>query len=398
MHFFLDKERAVIQDITRFSFPTIVVFGPGAIQQLPECLSEAGIKKPLLVTDPGLKQTEAYSKVTKALKGANIEFGVFAGVHPNPLDEDVENSAKIYQSEGCDGVIGLGGGSALDTAKVVAVRAKHEQPLSDFEAQAGGYKLITNQLPPIIAIPTTAGTGSEVGRGAVITVPSLGRKVLIFSPMLMPTRTIVDPELTVSLPPFLTAATGMDAFTHNLESLTAPIFHPICDAIAVGGIELVWKYLERAVTDGTDIEARGNMMIAAMMGAIAFQKDLGATHSLAHPLSSEFNLHHGLANAVCLPAVMRFNRDAALEQYTRVASIMGIDVRDMSQTEAADKAAEETAALNKRIGLPSQLRDCKVPEDALPGLSKKAFEDSCHLTNPRTCTQEDLLRLYQESW
>lgn len=271
----------MIQDITRFSFPTIVVFGPGAIQQLPECLQEASIARPLLVTDPGLKQTDVFRKVEGILRNSRLEFSVFAEVHPNPLEEDVEKAAQIFQSSQCDGVIGLGGGSALDTAKALVVRATHDGPLASFEAQTGGYKRITKPLPPVVAIPTTAGTGSEVGRGAVITIPSLGRKILIFSPLLMPKRTIADPELTVSLPPILTAATGMDAFTHNLESLTAPVFHPICDAIALGGIELVWKYLERATKNGTDIEARGYMMIAAMMGALAFQKDLSAATASA---------------------------------------------------------------------------------------------------------------------
>lgn len=388
----------MIQEITRFSFPTIIVFGPGAIQKLSECLQESEIKKPLLITDPGLRKTSVYEAVDKVLHDASIEFGVFAEVHPNPLEEDVEKAAEIFRNEQCDGVIGLGGGSALDTAKALTVRVTHQGELASFEAQTGGYKRIVNPLAPIIAIPTTAGTGSEVGRGAVITIPSLGRKALIFSPMLMPRRTIADPELTISLPPFLTAATGMDAFTHNLESLTAPVFHPICDSVAIGGLELVWKYLERAVKDGADIEARGHMMIASMMGAMAFQKDLGAAHSLAHPLSSEFNLHHGLANAVCLPAVMRFNQKAVPEAYARVAAMSGIDTHDLSVAEAAAQASEAVSALNQRIGLPNQLRDCEVPQSALAALAHKAFEDSCHLTNPRPCTEEDLYRLYQESW
>ena len=220
-------------------------------------------------------------------------------------------SVALYRSAGCDGVIGLGGGSAIDVAKAVVVMARHEGALADLEAQAGGMDRMTGPYDPIIAIPTTAGTGSEVGRSSVITSHQLGRKIIIFSPWLMPKRAILDPELTVSLPPFLTAATGMDAFTHCLESLTCPTYHPLCDAIAIHGLELVIRYLERATRDGKDIEARGNMQVAAAMGAIAFQKDLGATHSLAHPLSTAFGLHHGLANALCLPAVMRFNLETA---------------------------------------------------------------------------------------
>ena len=224
-------------------------------------------------------------------------------------------------SAACDGVIGLGGGSAIDVAKAVVVMARHEGALADLEAQAGGMDRMTGPYDPIIAVPTTAGTGSEVGRSSVITSHQLGRKIIIFSPWLMPKRAILDPELTVSLPPFLTAATGMDAFTHCLESLTCPTFHPLCDAIAIHGLELVIRYLERATRDGNDIEARGNMQVAAAMGAIAFQKDLGATHSLAHPLSTAFGLHHGLANALCLPAVMRFNLEAAVPHYARLARL-----------------------------------------------------------------------------
>jgi len=388
----------VFQDITRFNFPTVIVFGPGAIASLPDCLAETGIRKPLLVTDPGLVKTAAFSKVQEALQNTHPAISIFSGVHPNPVEDDVEQAGARFRKDECDGVIGLGGGSALDVAKAVAVRVTHDGPLSRYEAQTGGYKLITGPVPPVIAIPTTAGTGSEVGRSAVITIPALGRKIVIFSPLLMPKRAIEDPELTVSLPPLLTASTGMDAFTHNLESLTCPVFHPICDAVALGGLELVIKCLERAVKNGLDLEARGNMMIAASMGAMAFQKDLGAAHSLAHPLSAEYGMQHGMANAVCLPAVMRFNREAAAKEYARVAALFGVNTHGMADIDAADRAIEAVIGLNQRIGIPARLRDCGIPEEGLEKLADKAFEDSCHLTNPRPCTREDLLRLYRESW
>lgn len=388
----------MLKDITRFSFPTLIVFGPGAVASLPDCLSETGIQKPLLVTDPGLVKTAAFTKVQEALKGKHSMIPIFSGVHPNPVEEDVEQAGAQFRSNGCDGVIGLGGGSALDVAKAVAVRVTHDGPLARYEAQAGGYLLITGPLPPVIAIPTTAGTGSEVGRSAVITIPALGRKIVIFSPLLMPQRAIEDPELTVSLPPLLTASTGMDAFTHNLESLTSPVFHPICDAVALGGLELVITYLERAVKNGLDLEARGFMMIAASMGAMAFQKDLGAAHSLAHPLSAEYGMQHGMANAICLPAVMRFNREAASKHYARVAALFGVNTHGMTGVEAADCAIEAVSGLNQRIGIPARLRDCGIPEEGLAKLADKAFEDSCHLTNPRPCTRDDLLRLYRECW
>jgi 4-hydroxybutyrate dehydrogenase len=275
--------------------------------------------------------------------------------------------------------------------------ARQEGTLADYEAQAGGMDRMTGPYDPIIAIPTTAGTGSEVGRSSVITSPKLRRKIIIFSPWLLPKRAILDPELTVSLPPFLTAATGMDAFTHCLESLTCPVYHPLCDAIAIHGLEMVVHFLERATRNGHDIEARGNMLVAASMGAIAFQKDLGATHSLAHPLSTEFGVHHGLANALCLPAVMRFNLDAAAPYYARLARIYG-DGTNEADNRLAAKAAEMVEGMIDRLGIKRGLRNHGVPQEGLQGLSESAFADSCHKTNIRPCTQDDLLRLYQESW
>lgn len=381
-----------------FSFPTSVLFGAGAVRSLPECLAEAGVKKALLVTDSKLPGTDAFARVEAVLKNARVEHCLFKDVHPNPLEKDVTAAAEQYRREGCNGIVGLGGGSAIDAAKATAVLARYDEPLSSFEAQFGGYEKIKDPLPPILAIPTTAGTGSEVGRSTVITVPDLGRKVVIFSPRVLPVRAILDPELTIGLPPHLTAATGMDAFTHHLESYTSTEFHPVCDAIALGGLELVVRHLERAVGNGSDIEARGYMLIASMMGAIAFQKELGAAHSLAHPLSAEFDMHHGLANAVCLPAVMRFNAEAVPGHYARAADLFGVPVHSMTEAEAAAKAAGEVSALNARIGLPARLRDCGIPREALPGLAKKAVEDGCHKTNPRPCSESDLLRLYEESW
>ncbi len=387
-----------MNEITQFSFPTPVTFGPGAIERLPDRLEEVGIRRPLIVTDPGLSATPILDRVTGVLEKAGIPYGLFMDVHGNPLEEDVEGAGQRYRADDCDGLIGLGGGSAMDVAKAVAVRVTHEGPLSDYEAQAGGVDRITNPVPHNIAIPTTAGTGSEVGRSGVITIPSLGRKVMIFHPSLLPIRVIADPELTVTLPPFLTAATGMDAFTHCLESLTAPIYHPICDAIALGGLELVIRNLERATREGHDLEARGDMMVAAMMGAIAFQKDLGAAHSLAHPLSTEYGVHHGHANAVVLPSVMRFNLELAAPHYARLAALFGVDIHSMGEDEAAAEAIVQVESLNHRLGLKTKLRECNVPESGLETLAVKAFADACHKTNIRPCTQDDLLAMYRESW
>jgi len=384
--------------ITTFSFPTRIVFGVGATRLLPACLEEIGVRRPLVVTDPGLRAAPPFEAIESALRDGGVRYEVFDGVHANPIEEDVVQAAESYRTAGCDSVIGVGGGSAIDVAKATVVLARQEGTLADFEAQAGGMDRMTGPYDPIIAIPTTAGTGSEVGRSSVITSHKLKRKIIIFSPWLMPKRAILDPELTVSLPPFLTAATGMDAFTHCLESLTCPVYHPLCDAIAIHGLELIIRYLERATRDGRDIEARGNMLVAASMGAIAFQKDLGATHSLAHPLSTEFGLHHGLANALCLPAVMRFNLDAAAPHYARLAHLYGDHDSSEPENRQAAEAVKMVEAMIERLGIKRGLRNHGVPRESLEALSGSAFADSCHKTNIRPCTQDDLLRLYQESW
>jgi alcohol dehydrogenase class IV len=388
----------MFNEIITFSFPTRILFGCGGIGRLPSCLEETGIRKPLLVTDPGLRATPVVAVVVSALRKASLPHEVFGKVHANPIEEDVLESAELYRSAGCDGAIGLGGGSALDVSKAVVVMARHQGALTELEWQAGGMDRMTGPYDPIIAIPTTAGTGSEVGRSSVITSHKLGRKIIIFSPWLMPKRVILDPELTVGLPPPLTAATGMDAFTHCLESLTCPVFHPLCDAIAIHGLELIIRYLEPATRNGKDIEARGYMQVAATMGAIAFQKDLGATHSLAHPLSTEFGLNHGLANALCLPAVMRFNQKEAESHYARLTALFGVPVHNMTPREAAARSVKEVESMIERIGITRGLRHHGVPQESLGPLSLKAFEDSCHKTNIRPCARGDLLRLYEESW
>jgi alcohol dehydrogenase class IV len=389
----------MFNEISTFSFPTRIIFGCGAIGRLPSCLEETGIHKPLVVTDPGLRATPVVDAVVSVLRKADLPHEVFDKVHANPVEEDVVESAELYRTAGCDGAIGLGGGSALDVSKAVVVMVRHRCALSELDAFAGGVeRMAAGPYDPIIAIPTTAGTGSEVGRSSVVTSHTLGRKIMIFSPWLMPKRAILDPELTVGLPPFLTAATGMDAFTHCLESLTCPVFHPLCDAIAIYGLELIIRYLEPATRNGKDIEARGYMQVAATMGAISFQKDLGAAHSLAHPLSTEFGLNHGLANALCLPAVMRFNQKEAESHYARLATLFGVPAHKMTPSEAAARSVRDVESLIERLGITRGLRHHGVPKESLGPLSVKAFEDPCHRTNIRPCTQGDLLRLYEESW
>ncbi len=384
--------------ISQFSFPTQISFGSGALKLLPEYLGTLGIHRPLIVTDPGLRNSAVFPAIEAILGNAGIPFTVFSAVAANPYETDVDNAFAAYLEGSCDGVIGLGGGSPLDVAKVVPVLAMNQGPLIRYEVQTGGNKQIRGPLPPVITIPTTSGTGSEVGRCSVITSTTRQSKFMVCNPLMMPRMAILDPELTLGLPPALTAYTGMDALTHNIEALTVEQFHPMCDAIAEKGIAFVARYLERAVRKPADLEARGYMMMAAMMGAVAFQKDLGAAHSLAHALSAVCGMQHGLANALCLVPVMRFNAEASAQKYASVARCFGINTSGMTDLEAANLAIQAVEDLMERIGIPACLADAGIEEDRLVLLSEKAFEDGCHLTNPRPCTQDDLLMLYRQAY
>ena len=381
-----------------FSFPNKIIFGVGTINALSEQLSAFSPHKVLLVTDKGIRQVGLANEVTQRLEAARIDYAIFDGVHGNPVEEDVFNGVNVFQQEGCDFVIGMGGGSPLDVAKLICLKATHPLPLEEYEVLNDGLESISSNLPSMLAIPTAAGTGSEVGRGAVVTIKSLDRKALVFSPHLLPKIAIVDPELTVGLPKALTAATGMDALTHNLESYLSTVYHPICDAIAFAGIKLVAQNLRRAVENGGDLEARGTMMMAAMMGAIAFQKELGVTHSLAHPLSTVADLHHGLANAILLPYTMAFNREAATDQLKDIAAAFDVNIHALSPEEGAQAAINQVAQLCKDIGIPSHLREVNVKAEMIPHLARQAMADGCHLTNPRPCTEKDMTNLYQQAF
>ena len=380
-----------------FSFPNRIIFGIGTIGTLAEELSAFSIHKVLLVTDRGIRQTGLANTVTQPLEAAQINYAIYDGVHGNPVEADVFNGVKVFQKESCDFVIGMGGGSPLDVAKLICLKATHPLPLEEYEVLNGGLDKISSDLPSMLAIPTAAGTGSEVGRGAVVTIKSLGRKALVFSPHLLPKTAIVDPELTVGLPKALTAATGMDALTHNLESYLSTVYHPICDGIALAGVKLVAQNLRRAVANGSDLEARGAMMMAAMMGAIAFQKELGVTHSLAHPLSTIADLHHGLANAILLPYTMAFNKEAATDQLKDIAAAFGVNIHPLSPEEAAQAAIDQVAQLCKDIGIPSRLREVNVTAEMIPTLAQQAIADQCHLTNPCPCTEGDMIDLYRQA-
>ena len=369
--------------LSTFSFPTTTLFGVGARLQLRDLLARMGAKRPLVVTDSGLARTHAFALLTACLDGTHP--AVFSNVRPNPLEEDVEGAFRAHRKNGCDAVVAFGGGSALDVGKAVRLRVKRpEQTLSQFDYDADWSGLV-----PLIAIPTTSGTGSEVGRSTVLIMGD--RKRVIFHPSLLASLVILDPEFTRELPPKLTAATGADALTHCIESFTSPVFHPHCDGIALEGIHLIGDALIRAVKDGDDLHARGLMQIAAAMGGIAFQKDLGATHSLAHPLSSLCGLHHGLANALCLPFVMDLNAEHKPGLYRRVGIALGLS----NPTDAATIAA--VRALLTEIGLTPGLRAHGVDESKIEALTAQAFEDSCHATNPVPVTANELRSLYLQA-
>ncbi len=367
-----------------FAFPTTIVFGAGRISALPEQLSALGCKRPLIVTDTGLVMTGTFHR---CIASAPAEHAVFSGVHSNPVEQDVEAATRAFIENGCDSVVGFGGGSAIDVGKILRLCVKdRDWHLDD---QAPNPAVGIGPLPPLIAIPTTAGTGSEVGRSSVITVGA--EKRVIFHPELLANRVILDPGLTVDLPARLTAATGADALTHCIESFTAPAFHPMCDGIALEGIRLITEALPHAVMNPGDIEARGKMLVAAMMGGVAFQKDLGAAHALAHPLSSLCGLHHGLANAMVLPIVMAFNAYRKPGIYERVGQAMGLDDPSDAQTVLA------VSTLLERIGLKRGLRQHGVSESQIPALSEQAYRDSCHQTNPVPVTRQDLAQLYRDA-
>lgn len=380
-----------------FSFPTRIVYGAGCRRELPELLSEWNPRRVLIVTDPGITKIGLHVAVTATLDDAGIPWALTDAVEPNPVERNVHEVTAFYQENECDVLIGLGGGSALDVAKAVRLRATHPLPLAEYDELAEGWKKTHPHVPPMIGIPTTAGTGSEVGRSAVITLETNRRKTVLFSPYLMPNVALLDPELTVGLPPHLTAATGMDALTHSVEAYLSKTFHPFCDGVALHGIRLCATYLPRAVANGRDLEARGMMLLASAMGATAFQKGLGVAHALAHPLSSLHGIHHGLANAIVLPTVLRFNRDAAAERLADVAHALGCPVEGLSALQAADKAVEAVERLVRRLNLPTRLAEVGIREEHIPPLAAKALEDGCHLTNPRPVSQENLQFLYRQA-
>jgi alcohol dehydrogenase class IV len=362
-----------------------IEFGAGTIRTLPEAISAIGITSPFIISDRGLATTGLLDQVTATLP-TNVPS--FLDVPTNPTEAAVLAGLAAYRQSGCDGIVAVGGGSPIDLAKGVALLATHEQPLSQYAAILGGIARIRPTVTPIVAIPTTAGTGAEVGRAALLTL-SDGRKLGFISPHLIPKRVICDPELTLKLPSALTAATGLDAMSHCIETLFSPRYNPPAEAIALDGAGRIWRYLERATADGHDITARTEMMMAALEGGLSFQKGLGAVHSLSHALGaiSWLKLHHGTLNAILLPTVVRFNAAAVGDKIDRLRGAMGLPT-------GAD-LAEELDDLNRRLSIPPTLGALGVTADMFPHVVENALSDHSHATNPRAATAEDYIAMLE---
>lgn len=380
----------------KFNFPTTMLFGAGALKDCAQQIKQKNLERPLLVTDPTLVKLGLADSVAKILTDQGLTVEIFSDTLPNPTDAEVEAGAQRYKEKNCDCLVALGGGSPIDTAKVIKVRIAHVEPLSLFDDTKGGDQHIKNTMPRLFAIPTTAGTGSEVGRSGVIILRETGLKTIIFHPDLLPDIAVLAPELTTDLPPKITAATGVDAFVHCLEAWFAPGIHPMADAIALYGMELIVKYLPTAISDGKNLEARGMMLIAASMGATAFQKGLGMIHSMAHPLSSEFGLHHGLANALLLPESIAFIERGNLspEQHDKIDRVKGL----FPGVYLSDHSLSHIlAAWLESLQIEPGLGQFNIKQSDIPLLSNKAIHDPCHQTNMIPVQQDDLAAVYTKA-
>jgi alcohol dehydrogenase class IV len=383
--------------IHRFAFPTAIHFGPGARRGVAEHLRNAGKRRPLVVTDRGIARLPVLPAFVADLAG--LDVAVYAGVAGNPVRGQVTDGVTAYRDHGADSIIGVGGGAALDVAKAIALMVDHPGDVLEYAWDHPQVRPIERELPYFVAVPTTAGTGSEVGRSAVISDDATHVKKVIFAPALLARAVFADPELTLDLPALITAATGMDALTHNVESYLSPAYHPLCDGIALEGARIAARSLRKAVQDGHDIAARSDMMMSSMMGAIAFQKDLGAVHSCAHALSTVADLHHGLANGIMIDHVMRFNLPAATAKLAELARVVEAPGGDRGSEDArANAFIQWLGALKSDIGIPAKLSDYCAPRRVVKAdigaLTDVAVADVCHQTNPRPVTRADFERIF----
>lgn len=374
----------------QFNYPTTLLYGEGSLVEAASRLKGLNFKKTLLVSDKTLTKLGLVDQVKNLIENNNIEVIVFDDVHPNPIEKDCIDGANVYREHQCDSVIALGGGSPMDAAKGIMALATHDGPLALYDDAKGGDALLVNKLPPLVAIPTTAGTGSEVGRAGVIIIKETNAKTIIFHPTMLPIMAVLEPTLTIGLPKSITAATGIDAFTHALEAYFAPGFHPMADGIAIEAMKLVLDNLETACENPNDLTARSKMLLAASMGATAFQKGLGMIHSIAHPLSSECGLHHGLANALALPFCVEFLEESDLnqEQRDRLQNVLNLFKQRNMATSSLGQTCKKYF---EQLGIDFGLAKHNVTESQIEILAKKATLDGCHQTNMIPVTTQNFL-------
>ena len=372
-----------------WNYPTLIRFGAGRIRELPEACRTLGMQRPLIVTDPGLAKLPMIGNALGTLSAAGAGAGVFSEIQANPVEANVTQGVAAFKAGSHDGVIAFGGGSALDVGKSIALMSGQSRPIFDFEDREDWFTRVdVKGMAPVVAVPTTAGTGSEVGRASVITDVADHTKKIIFHPKMMPGIVIEDPELTVGLPPQVTAATGMDALSHCLEAYCAPFYHPLAEGIAVEGMRLIKEWLPIAVRDGRNIEARSHMLIASSMGATAFQKGLGAMHSLSHPCGANLNTHHGLTNAVVMPYVLVWNRRAIEEKLARLAAFLGLEQHSFGGV------LDWVLELRRSIGIPNTLSDIGVRTEHAAPFAPQAFADPSTGGNPLPIDSKQFERLY----
>ena len=379
-----------LSKVHSFGFPTNIRFGFGAVKELSAYLKSENLSRPLLVTDPVIATLDFFKRIKTDLENAGLAVEVFSEIHKNPVKSDVLNGGDVFDAHKSDVVVGIGGGAALDVARCVVLRINHREDLFKYDDLIGGDKYVTNDVPHFVTIPTTSGTGSEVGRSAIISEDDTKKKRILFHPKLLAKIVFADPGLTYELPPFITAATGMDALTHNMESYLAKNYNPMCDGIALQGIKMIYRSIEAAVKQN-DPESRAEMLAASIMGAVAFQKGLGVVHSLAHPLSTLLDMHHGLANAIMLPYGMQFNIEGFENLFADMAHAMNLK----DKTGAA--VVQALTELNAKIGMPSKLSEQGVKAEHIEDLSDLAIADFAHPSNPKPVSREDFRAIYEQA-
>ena len=379
-----------IKQVYSFNFPTPIRFGAGVIKELGPYLKDNNLSSPLLVTDPNVAELKFFKEIQKDLEQQGLNSKIYKEIRKNPIKSDVLRGGDMYHETKRDCIIGIGGGVAIDVARAIVLRVNHKRDLFDYDDLIGGDKYVTKDVPHFITVPTTSGTGSEVGRSAIISDDNTKKKRILFSPKLLARIVFADPLLTMELPGFITAATGMDALTHNMEAYLAKGFQPMCDGIALEGISLISDSLISA-TKKSDVKSRAKMLLASLMGAVAFQKGLGIVHSLAHPMSSLLDTHHGLANAVNLPYGMEFNYKGFENRFYKMGVALGLG----PNSEA--KVIPYLFELNNELGLPTRLRDIGVEESHVETLSQLAIEDFCHPSNPKPVAKADFEAIYRKA-